>query len=592
MNFFKSFLASCLGSLVAFIIAFFLLFFLLAGMIGTAFSDATNGNTEVAINENSVLHLKLDVPISEGEIENPFEGLPLPGANDPTIGLLHFKHVIKTAAKDAKISGIYLDVSMFMSGYATAQEIRESLLEFRKSGKWVIAYSEVMTEQAYYIASAADKIYLNPEGDLEFNGLAIEVSFFKKMFDKLEIKPEIFRVGDFKSAVEPFMLDKMSEANKLQLNELINGINNEMIKEIAASRNIEEIQLKEISSKMQATTLAQAKELKLIDSLVYYDQVLDVLQARLGVSSETDIDFVKYSKYKKSVSTYKSSENEIAVIVAEGDIMPGKAQQGTIGSTTFAKEIRKARNSKKVKAIVLRINSPGGSALASDVMWREVTLAAKEKPVIASMGDYAASGGYYLAMGCNTIVAEPNTITGSIGVFSVLFDLSSFLNNKIGITFEEVKTGEVGELVTVTRPLTDQEKRIWQKRTDAIYETFTSKAAEGRKMNVDDLRRVASGRVWTGTQGKEKGLVDELGGFEDAVKIAAEKAGVSNDYKIKFYPKQKSFFEQWMSDMEENSKTKMLREELGEHYHTVEQLKKLKSYQGAQARMPFEVVIR
>jgi protease-4 len=272
--------------------------------------------------------------------------------------------------------------------------------------------------------------------------------------------------------------------------------------------------------------------------------------------------------------------------------MPGKAQQGTIGSTTFAKEIRKARNSKKVKAIVLRINSPGGSALASDVMWREVTLAAKEKPVIASMGDYAASGGYYLAMGCNTIVAEPNTITGSIGVFSVLFDLSSFLNNKIGITFEEVKTGEVGELVTVTRPLTDQEKRIWQKRTDAIYETFTSKAAEGRKMNVDDLRRVASGRVWTGTQGKEKGLVDELGGFEDAVKIAAEKAGVSNDYKIKFYPKQKSFFEQWMSDMEENTKTKMLREELGEHYHTVEQLKKLKSYQGAQARMPFEVVIR
>ena len=592
MNFFKSFLASCLGSLVAFIIAFFLLFFLLAGMIGTAFSDATNGNTEVAINENSVLHLKLDVPISEGEIENPFEGLPLPGANDPTIGLPHFKHVIKSAAKYAKISGIYLDVSMFMSGYATAQEIRESLLEFRKSGKWVIAYSEVMTEQAYYIASAADKIYLNPEGDLEFNGLAIEVSFFKKMFDKLEIKPEIFRVGDFKSAVEPFMLDKMSEANKLQLNELINGINNEMIKEIAASRNIEEIQLKEISSKMQATTLAQAKELKLIDSLVYYDQVLDVLQARLGVSSETDIDFVKYSKYKKSVSTYKSSENEIAVIVAEGDIMPGKAQQGTIGSTTFAKEIRKARNSKKVKAIVLRINSPGGSALASDVMWREVTLAAKEKPVIASMGDYAASGGYYLAMGCNTIVAEPNTITGSIGVFSVLFDLSSFLNNKIGITFEEVKTGDVGELVTVTRPLTDQEKRIWQKRTDAIYETFTSKAAEGRKMNVDDLRRVASGRVWTGTQGKEKGLVDELGGFEDAVKIAAEKAGVSNDYKIKFYPKQKSFFEQWMSDMEENTKTKMLREELGEHYHTVEQLKKLKSYQGAQARMPFEVVIR
>ncbi|MFM8914422.1 MAG: signal peptide peptidase SppA [Flammeovirgaceae bacterium] len=430
MNFFKSFLASCLGSLVAFIVAFFVLFFLLAGLIGTAISDSSNDG-KVAINDNSVLHLKLDVPITEAEIENPLEGLPLPGVAGHSIGLLEFKHVMKAAANDGRIAGIYLDISVFMSGFATAKEIRESLLEFRKSGKWVVAYSELMTESAYYIASAADKVFLNPEGDLEFNGLAVEVSFFKKLFDKLEIKPEIFRVGDFKSAVEPFMLDKMSDANRLQLNELIEGINNEMIKEIAASRSIEENKLKEISDKMLASNLPEAKKLNLVDSLVYYDQVLADLENRLGVSDESDIDFVKYNKYKKTVSGYKSSENEIAVIVAEGDILPGKAEPGTIGSTTFAKEIRKARNSKKVKAIVLRINSPGGSALASDVMWREVTLAAKEKPVIASMGDYAASGGYYLAMGANTIVAEPNTITGSIGVFSVLFDMSSFLGNKI-----------------------------------------------------------------------------------------------------------------------------------------------------------------
>lgn len=590
MNFFKSFLASCLGSLVAFIVAFFLLFFLLAGLISTAISDGGNNN-KVAINDNSVLHLKLDVPITEAEIENPFEGLPLPGAGDATISLLQFKQVFKSAASDSKIAGVYLDISVFMSGFATAKEIRESLLEFRKSGKWVIAYSEVMTESAYYIASAADKVYLNPEGDLEFNGLAVEVSFFKKLFDKLEIKPEIFRVGDFKSAVEPFMLDKMSDANRLQLNELIEGINNEMIKEIAVSRNIEESKLKEISDKMMATNLQEAKKLKLVDSLLYYDQVLAELENKLGVTKESDIDFVKYNKYKKTVTNTKTSENEIAVIVAEGDIMPGKADPGTIGSTTFAKEIRKARNSKKVKAIVLRINSPGGSALASDVMWREVTLAAKEKPVIASMGDYAASGGYYLAMGANTIVAEPNTITGSIGVFSVLFDMSSFLGNKIGITFDEVKTGDVGELITVTRPLTEQEKRIWQKRTDAIYETFTSKAAEGRKMNVEDLRKVASGRVWTGTQGKERGLVDELGGFDDAVKIAAEKAGVADNYKVRFYPKQKTFFEQWLSDLEENAKIKVLQDELGENYKMVEQVKKLKTYQGAQARMPFELKI-
>ncbi|MFM8741859.1 MAG: signal peptide peptidase SppA [Cytophagales bacterium] len=590
MNFFKSFLASCLGSLVAFIVAFFLLFFLLAGLIGTAISDGGNNN-KVAINDNSVLHLKLDVPITEAEIENPLEGLPLLGVSDPTIGLLRFKHVMQAAAGDPKIAGIYLDISMFMNGFATAKEIRESLLSFRKSGKWVVAYSEVMTETAYYIASAADKVYLNPEGDLEFNGLAVEVSFFKKLFDKLEIKPEIFRVGDFKSAVEPFMLDKMSDANRLQLNELIEGINNEMIKEVAASRNIEGSKLKEISDKMLASTLSEALQLKLVDSLVYFDQVLAELGNRLGVDDESDIDFVKYNKYEKTVSGYKTSENEIAVIVAEGDIMPGKADPGTIGSTTFAKELRKARSSKKVKPMVLRINSPGGSALASDVMWREVTLAAKEKPVIASMGDYAASGGYYLAMGANTIVAQPNTITGSIGVFSVLFDMSSFLGNKIGITFDEVKTGDVGELVTVTRPLTEQEKRIWQKRTDTIYDTFTSKAAVGRKMNVADLRKVASGRVWTGTQGKERGLVDELGGFDDAVKIAAEKAGIGTNYRIKYYPKQKTFFEQWLSDLEENAKTKMLRQELGENYPMIEQIKKVKSYQGTQARMPFELKI-
>ncbi|MCX8491945.1 MAG: signal peptide peptidase SppA [Cyclobacteriaceae bacterium] len=472
-----------------------------------------------------------------------------------------------------------------------AKEIRDALLDFRKTGKWVVSYNEVMTEQAYYIASAADKVYLNPEGEMEFNGMAIEVSFFKKMFDKLEIKPEIFRVGDFKSAVEPFMLDKMSEANRLQLTELIQSINNEVVKEIALSRNIEFARLKEISDRMAATTTREASALHLVDSLVYYDQVLDDLRNRLNLGKSEDIPFIKYNKYKRSVSDYSSSKNEIAVIVADGDIVPGKTQQGMIGSTTFAQELRRARESKKVKAIVLRINSPGGSALASDVMWREVTLAAKEKPIIASMGDYAASGGYYIAMGCDTIVAQPNTITGSIGVFSVLFDLSSFLDNKIGISFDEVKTGDIGELVTFTRPLTRPEKAIWQKSTDRIYASFTSKAAEGRGMPVDQLRKVASGRVWTGSQAKERGLVDVLGSFDDAVRIAAEKAGVASDYRVKYYPKYKSFFEQWISDMEENAKVKLLKQEFGIHYKVYEQLQKLKYYQGAQARMPFELQI-
>jgi protease IV len=588
MNFFKSFLASCLGSLIAFVILIFLVFSFLAASVATLSSD----NEAVVVNENSVLHLKLDAPITEMEVENPFEGLPIPGAADATIGLLQLKQVLKSASTDANIKGIYLDISFFQGGYAKAKEVRSSLMDFRKSGKWIVAYSEVMTEQAYYIASASDRVYLNPEGQMEFNGLAIEVSFFKKMFDKLDIKPEIFRVGDFKSAVEPFFLDKMSEANRLQLTELVEDINNNIIAEVATSRKIPQTRVQEISDRMLATTMEEAKELHLVDSLIYYDQVLAELKSRLGLSSSDDIEFIKYNKYKNTTSNYTTSKNEIAVIVADGDILPGKSQQGTIGSSTFASELRKARTNKNIKAIVLRINSPGGSALASDVMWREVTLAAKEKPIIASMSDYAASGGYYLAMGCDTIVAQPTTITGSIGVFSVLFDLSSFLDNKIGITFDEVKTGDIGELITVTRPLTPSEKAIWQKSTDRVYESFTTKAADGRNMPVEELRKVASGRVWTGAQAKARGLVDVLGDFDEAVRIAAEKAGVAADYKLRFYPKYKSFFEEWIAGFEENTKTNTLKQELGTHYQTYEQIKRVNRYQGTQARMPFVLELR
>lgn len=588
MNFFKTFLASCLGSLIALGVLVFILIFVFAAAV----SNLSNDSTQTVIGDNSVLHLKLNGRITQMETEDPFEGLPIPGAEEQSIGLLPLKNALEHAKTDPLIRGIYLDVSMFQGGYSVAKEIRESIIDFRNSGKWVIAYSEMYSEASYYVASSADKVFLNPEGEIEFNGLAVEVSFFKKMFDKLEIKPEIFRVGDFKSAVEPFFLDKMSDANRLQLKELIDEINNTTLKDVAESRKINLEEVKKISSQMLITSPLDAKKYKLVDSLVYYDVVLSELRGKLGLGKTAKIPFVKYSKYKKSFTAPSSSNNEIAVIVAEGDIMPGKAQDGVIGSDTFAEELRKARTNDKVKAIVVRINSPGGSALASDVMWHEVRLASKEKPVIASMSNYAASGGYYLAMGCDTIVAEPNTITGSIGVFSVLFDLSSFLDKKIGITFDEVKTGEAGNMVTFTRPLTAIEKSVWQKKTDHIYEGFTSKAAEGRKMSVEKLRSVASGRVWSGTQAKEKGLVDVIGGFDAAVKIAAESAGIGNDYKIKLYPKQKTFLAQWLQDLEENAKVKMLRQELGDGYETLKQAKDLQRYQGAQARMPFGMELK
>jgi protease-4 len=585
MNFLKAFLTSCLGTLVAFVVL----------IVGIMFIFSMSGGDEVIVNENSVLRLDLDTQIIETEKEDPFGGLPIFGPATPKpIGLAQLRQTIAHAKTDSKIQGILLNVSYPLAGYSVIEEIRQALIDFRSGGKWVVAYSEVMTEPAYYLASAADKVYLNPEGEMEFNGLAIEISFFKRLFDKLEIKPEIFRVGEYKSAVEPFMLEKMSDANKLQLTEMIESIYDHVLTGIAESRNIPKEKLTEISDKMLVRNASLAVEHGLVDSLMYQDQVESELKRRLSLESDKDIKFIKYSKYKRSFSTYKDSKNEIAVIVAEGTILPGKGDRGeVIGSESFSKEIRKARENEKVKAIVVRINSPGGSSLASDVMWREITLTAKVKPVIASMSDYAASGGYYMAMGCDTIVAQPHTITGSIGVFSVLYDASGFLNNKIGITSEELKTGDIGELFTLSRPLTEAEKAIWQKRTDEVYEAFTSKAAEGRKMTVDNIKKVASGRVWTGVQAKERGLVDILGSFEDAVEVAAAAADVKDDYKIRFYPQYTpSFFEQLVDQFdEEDAKVKVLKEQLGENYYLYQQWKTVKSYEGIQARMPFEMKI-
>lgn len=328
----------------------------------------------------------------------------------------------------------------------------------------------------------------------------------------------------------------------------------------------------------------------LIDFLYYDDQVRDEMRSRLGLGKDEDIKFIRYNVYRKNI-TPSTSRDEIAVIIADGEIMPGKAGSGVVGATTIVKELRKARTNDNVKAIVLRVNSPGGVYQAGDEMWREIVLATQEKPVIASMSDYAASGGYYMAMACDTIVAQPTTITGSIGVFSVLFDMSGFLENKIGITTEEVKTGEVGGL-TITRPLTDLEKSIWQKQTDEIYEVFTRKAAEGRNMSQEEIKKIASGRVWTGVQAKDNGLVDVLGTFNDAVDLAAKSAKMGDDYRIRYYPQPKSFLEQLTGDWEEEIRTRALKNEMGDSYHFYQNWEKVKRYQGVQARFPFEMEVR
>lgn len=583
MNFFKSFFASCLGALAAMVLV----------VIAIVLIISASGDEEIVIKENSVLELDFDVPVIETEKEDPFAGIPMFGsATNRPVGLAQLRQTIEHAKSDPQIKGIFMTVSYPQMGYSMIEEVRKALKDFKAEGKWVIAYSESMSESAYYLASAADKVYLHPEGDLEFNGIAVDVTFFKRLFDKLDIKPEVFRVGEFKSAVEPFLLEKMSDANRLQLTEMIESIYDHVLTGISESRGIDKATLQQVSDKMLVRNPDQALEYKLVDSLMYDDQVKDEMKRRLGVTGKDNVAFVKYKKYKRSFSTYKDSKNEIAVIVAEGPIMSGKAGTGQsiVGSETFSEDLRKARENDNVKAVVIRINSPGGSSLASDAMWREIVLTSKVKPVIASMSDYAASGGYYMAMGCDTIVAQPNTITGSIGVFSVLYDASGFLNNKIGLTSEELKTGEIGELITINRPLTDVEKDIWQKRTEEVYETFTAKAAEGRKMTQENIKKVASGRVWTGVQAKERGLVDVLGSFDDAVAIAATAGGVKDDYKVKFYPKYSpGLFEQIIDQYDEESQARAMREQLGEYYYMYEQLQHIRSYQGTQARMPFEL---
>jgi protease-4 len=585
MGFFKAILSSCLGALVAMI---------LFALLVIAVISAMTSEKQVIVAGDSVLHLSLDAPINELEVQNPFSELPLPGAGRQNIGLMQLISAIEHARDDEKIRGIYLEVSYPMAFYSTVEEIRQSLQDFRQSGKWVIAYDETMSEAGYYLSPVADKVYLNPEGTIEFNGLTARFTSFKKLFDKLEIKPQVFRVGEFKSAVEPFMMEKMSEENRLQLQSMINSVYDEMLDGIAESRGISEEELRRMSGQMLIRNAEDAVAYGLVDSLLYFDEFESLLKKRTGVEESDKLSLVKYSQYQKSYSPFGPSGNEIAVIVAEGTILPGSSEEQTqplVGADTYEKLIRRARLNDRVKAIVIRVNSPGGEYQSSDRIWREIELAAEVKPVIASMGDFAASGGYYISMACDTIVAQPETVTGSIGIFGMMFDMSNFFDHKLGITFEEVKTGNYGELFTVTRPLTGPEKEFWQKTLDDNYEDFLAKAAEGRGLTKEQVRSVAAGRVWTGTEAMANGLVDLLGGFDEAVKIAVEKAGVADDYRLRYYPERKSFLELWISQAQDDARARAVQAELGEFHIWYQQLKNLKEYQGTQARMPFEFTL-
>jgi protease-4 len=587
------FLGNVLSVIVGLFVFSILSVLVIFGLIGIIASST--GDSKVSVKENSILHLDLngrtlvertgDDDLDLGFLGNPFGG-------EFNAGLVNLKKAINEAKTNENIKGIYLNTGLILAGQANLLELRETLEDFKSSGKFIIAYDEAFTEGGYYLASIADEIYMNPIGGVEFNGFASEGIFLKGFFDKVGIKPEVFRVGEFKSAVEPFILEQMSPENKLQTQFFLDDINTHALMDIAASRGMALDSLVKINNQMLVRRPTDAVTYGLMTELLYEDQVLAKLREKLGLEEDDDISKINATDLASSAKSKNvTSSNRIAVIIAEGEIVSGEAD-GVISSEKFVAEIRKARKNESIKAIVLRVNSPGGSVLASEVIWREMAEAKKVKPVIVSMGEVAASGGYYIAAPADTIVAQPNTITGSIGIFGLMFNVEELLNDKLGITTDVVTTGELSDFMNPARPLKEVERMIIQNSVEDGYETFISRVAEGRGMSIEAVKEVASGRVWTGNQAKERGLVDVLGGLDTAIDIAAGKIDAGDDYRVVYYPEVKPWFESIMEDFGQTVRIGFLKQELKENYKIYQQVEQLKSYKGIQARMPQDITIK
>ena len=584
----KQFFKFVFASMVGIILSFILLFVIFIASIGVLVSSS---NDKVVVSENTILHVNLNVPIVERGSTSPLDDLDLgPFKGDKTLGLNDILKSIKHAKTDDNIKGIYLDVSYLMTGFASIEEIRDALIDFKKSGKFIISYSEVYSQGAYYLASVANKIYLNPQGILELKGFSSEIMFLKGALDKLEIEAQIIKVGTYKSAVEPFILDKMSDANRLQTKELLGSMYNHFTAQISASRKIPQDSIIAIADGLKSRSPLDAVKYKLVDALKYKDEVLDELKAKIGIDKKKNLKSVSISDYAKTVSNTSSASDKIAVIYANGEINSGEGDENTIGSEGISKALRKARLDDKVKAVVLRVNSPGGSSLASDVIWREVLLTKKVKPIIVSMGDYAASGGYYIACAADSIFAEPNTITGSIGVFAIIPNMKGFFNNKLGLTFDGVKTGQFADLGNISRPLTAPETMILQREVNRTYSDFTKIVANGRKISQTYVDSIGQGRVWTGEQALKLKLVDRIGHLNDAIASAAKKAKIK-EFKIVNYPEIKDGLFGFLEDSEDKIKLYMVKQELGISYPYYQKVKKVMNIKGLQARMPYEIEI-
>ena len=585
-QFFKFMFASMLGFVISGVILIFVLVGAIAGL-------ASKGKKqEVNVETNSILKLNLNYAIPERTSNNSFKNFnfqTFESKNDA--GLDDVLKNIKKAAADDNIKGIYLELGINMNSFATLEEIRNELIDFKKSKKFVVAYGELADQKSYYLCSVADKVYLNPAGELVLNGLSSNVMYLKNMFEKIGVNPELIRHGKFKSAGEPLIADKMSDANREQISSYLGSLYHTMVNGIATARKKQVSEVENIINQLLIQHPEDAVKLGMSDGLKYDDEIETEFKKLIG--NDENLKFVTLEKYSNTPNiNVSTSEDKIAIIYCDGEIVSGESGDDNMGSETIAKAIKKVRLDDKYKAIVLRINSPGGSAMASDVIWREVVLAKKAKPIIVSMGSVAASGGYYIAAPADVIVAEPNTITGSIGVFGLMINAKELLNNKLGINVETVKFGEYADLGSIDRPLTTAERAIIQRGVDRIYDDFITKVAEGRKLKKEQVDSIAQGRVWAAIDAKKIGLVDEFGGLDKAIAIAKTKAKIT-DCRIINFPEMKDPIETLISDMSGQASMFLTKRSLtAEQFKLYTDFEKLMHYRGVQARMSFNVNVQ
>jgi protease IV len=583
-SFLKIFLASFLALLV-FVIAFF---FFTVGYVSSIVSSIASSHGE-EIGSKGVLILDLSESFNEKGTSDFLAGFSDARYNMP--GVFDVLRMIRYAKTDSSIKGIYIKANTNVNGLGTTEEIRNALVDFKKSGKFIVAFGDVISLKAYYAASVADKVYCNPKGGVEWKGLTSIMGFVKGSLDKLDIEPEIFYAGKFKSYTEPLRAVKMSDANRLQLTEILSNIFNHMLDQTATDRGQDSALLRRCVDEQLIQTASDAVKYKLVDGLKYNDQVLEEIAGKIKLSSISGINFIPLGKYFEAVKTKfrGTGTDRIAIIYAEGDIVGGKNSLKEIGQDIYRQIIRKARLDNDVKAIVLRINSGGGSGLVSENLWRELTLARADKPVVISFGDVSASGAYYLSCNADSIFADPMTITGSIGVFTMLFNTQSFFKNKLGITFDGVHTAKEPDAITLYQPLTDMQKRFIQNGVDSFYHSFTSRVAEGRKKEISYIDSIAQGRIWSGENALRLGLIDRLGGVQDALDCAARMAKLKS-YRLQEYPEPENILDLLLNNYKPSVKLKAIREDLGEEgaywYKTVQDYQSMSGV--PQTRLPFQ----